>query len=268
MNALFIIILIIALIIIAYFINQRFTKKEHFISLLQVFNGLLEPDHHSIDQNKDLKNNQKEQNDDNINENMNENNINENIDENNKLIEKNNDQQTIQHLFKKCIFLRWNKEGVQKGTFYFYDYQYHLYLKETYSGKQITLWNIDDEKLAQLHNHKYHIYTFDVSKLYHKEKELLYHFSFQKNYHYLKIYPNNQNFTLHIKKYDPDMMNTSVHSKLNQNYQHILWNLYLFEKKIGAIYKRNNYYKIEVENAYQKYLNIFGIGLSLIIKMN
>jgi len=63
-------------------------------------------------------------------------------------------------------------------------------------------------------------------------------------------------------------MNTTINTELNQNYQHILWDLYLFEKKIGSIYKRNNYYKIEVENAYQKYLNIFGIGLSLIIKMN
>jgi len=265
MNALLIIILIIVLIIIVYFINQRFTQKEHFISLLKVFNGLLEPEniYHSNNQiknleKKDLKNNQQE------GQNNNER-INENNDINNN---DNNEQQNIQHIFKKCIFLRWNKEDIQKGTFYFYDYLYHLYLKETYSRNQINLWNMDDEKVAQLRNHKYHIYTFDVSKLYHKEKELLYHFSFQKDYNDLKIYPDNQNFTLHIKKYEHDIMNTTINTELNQNYQHILWDLYLFEKKIGSIYKRNNYYKIEVENAYQKYLNIFGIGLSLIIKMN
>ena len=265
---------------IAYFINQRFTQKEHFVSLLQVFNGLLEPDniHHTNDQyinlkNKDLNNNQKYQNNnDNKNNNDNENNNDNKNNNNNKnnIINDNNlnEQQNIQHLFKKCIFLRWNKEDIQKGTFYFYDFKYQLYLKETYFRNQIILWNINNEKLAQLQDHKYHIYTFDISKLYHKEKELLYHFSFQKDYNHLKIYPDNQNFTLHIKKYEHDMISTSVNSELNQNYQHILWNLYLFEKKIGAIYKRNNYYKIEIENAYQKYLNIFGIGLSLIIKMN
>lgn len=264
MNTLLIIVLIIVLIIIFYFFNQRFTQKENFISLLKVFNGLLEPEniHISNDRNenlekKDLKNNQQEVQ-----------NNNDKVNENNDINENNNDQQNIQHIFKKCIFLRWNKEGIQKGTFYFYDYQYQLYLKETYFRNQINLWNIDDEKVAKLRNHKYHIYTFDVAKLYYKEKDLLYHFSFQKDYNDLKIYPDNQNFTLHIKKYEHDIMNINVNTESNQNYQHILWDLYIFEKKIGSIYKRNNYYKIEVENSYQKYLNIFGIGLSLIIKMN
>ena len=86
-----------------------------------------------------------------------------------------------------------------------------------------------------------------------------------KGYNHLKINPENKNYNLYIKKHTQLMNNNNMSTNNNSNNNN--YDLYLFEKKIGNIYKKDNIYKIDVYDSYKKYLNLFGIGLGLIIKM-
>ena len=239
MNILHIIILIILLAIIYYFINIYINKKENFINLLQVFNNLLDDNEKNLNQNNDKK-------------------INQNNDKNKK-----EESIKIKQLFKKFIIIRYNKEKNNKATIYYYNYKKQLYMNFHINLNNFVLYNNNNELIGKMINNKYNNYTFNLSNIYENTINSIYHFSFQKDYNNIRIYPDDQNIILYIKKYKDNELNNQI----NKN-NHILYKLYVFEKDVGLIYKNGSYYKIEVEDTYKKYLNLYGIGIGLIIKMN
>ena len=245
------VILLLIIIIFFYFnkmlvndtINNNTDNNEHFTELLDVFNNLM------IYTNKQIiiKNHNFSSN--NINENKNENNI-KDITKDNIVKHSNN----IESLFKKNIYVIYNKESHNTFELYFYNYKNQLYLKCKIKNNDFMIVDKNNKEIGNLINNMYQTYKFSLKELY---EEDIFYFSFLKDYNTIKIYPENKTYHLYIKKYVPPSIKN----------EHILYTLYYFEKEIGYIYINNKSYKIELFDKYKNLLNLFGIGLALIIKM-
>ena len=251
MNYNILVILLLIIIIFFYFnkmlikdtINNNTDNNEHFTELLDVFNNLMSYTNKPII----IKNNNFSTN--NINENKNENNI-KDITKDNIVKHSNN----IESLFKKNIYVIYNKESHNTFELYFYNYKNQLYLKCKIKNNTFLIVDKNNKEIGSLINNMYQTYKFSLKELY---EEDIFYFSFLKDYNTLKIYPENKTYNLYIKKYViPSIKN-----------EPILYTLYYFEKEIGYIYINNKNYKIEIFDKYKNLLNLFGIGLALIIKM-
>ena len=243
MNYNILVILLLIIIIFFYFnkmlINDNLNNNEHFTELLDVFNNLMSyTNKHAIIKNIDSSSNN--------NENKNENkNIKDNI-----VNPKNN----IESLFKKNIYIIYNKESHNTFELYFYNYKNQLYLKCKIKNNSFLIVDKNNKEIGNLINNMYQTYKFSLKELYEDD---IFYFSFLKDYNTIKIVPENKTYHLYIKKYvSPNIKN-----------EHILYTLYYFEKEIGYIYINNKNYKIELFDKYKNLLNLFGIGLALIIKM-
>jgi len=232
-------------------INNFTNNNEHFTELLVVFNNLMNyTNKPPIIKNTDSNSN-------NINENKNKNkynNNNNNITKDNTTdtVVKNNNN--IESLFKKNIYIIYNKESHNIFELYFYNYKNQLYLKCKIKNNDFMIVDKNNKEIGSLINNIYQIYKFSLKELY---EEDIFYFSFLKDYNTIKIVPENKTYHLYIKKYvSPNIKN-----------KHILYTLYYFEKEIGYIYINNKNYKIELFDKYKNLLNLFGIGLALIIKM-
>jgi hypothetical protein len=248
MNYNILVILLLVIIIFFYFnkmlIKDNLKNNEHFTELLNVFNNLMSyTNKPPIIQNKDSSPN-------NINKNKNQNkNENKNI-KDNIVNPKNN----IESLFKKNIYIIYNKESHNAFELYFYNYKNQLYLKCIINNNNFMIVDKNNKEIGSLINNMYQTYKFSLKELYDED---IFYFSFLKDYNTIKIYPENKTYHLYIKKY----LNPSIKN------EHILYTLYYFEKEIGYIYINNKSYKIELFDKYKNLLNLFGIGLALIIKM-
>jgi len=227
-------------------------NNEHFTELLVVFNNLMNYSNKStIVKNKDdLKFNKITNN--------NENNDNEKDNKNNKnnkdTLMKNEKEKNLETLFKKNIYILYNRESNNIFELYFYNYKNQLYLKCRIKNNQFIIVDKNNKELGTLLNNMYQTYKFSLKELY---KEDIFYFTFLKDYNTLKIFPENQTYHLYIKK----------KSLSNIKNEHIINTLYYFEKEIGYIYINKKNYKIEIVDKYKNLLNLFGIGLGLIIKM-
>ena len=244
MNYNILVILFFIIIIFFYFnkmlINDTINNNnEHFTELLDVFNNLMSYTNKPIIiKNKDSSSNK-------INEIKNNNNIKDNVVKHSNKIES---------LFKKNIYVIYNKESHNTFELYFYNYKNQLYLKCKIKNNTFLIVDKNNKEIGSLINNMYQTYKFSLKELY---EEDIFYFSFLKDYNTIKIYPENKTYHLYIKKYViPSIKN-----------EHILYTLYYFEKEIGYIYINNKSYKIELFDKYKNLLNLFGIGLALIIKM-
>ena len=254
------------------FLNNILKKKEHFSPLLQVFNNLMNNNNNRdkivIINETDTQKNKKYQ---------------KFIDNEKNIIlkkEKEKEKNNIRDLFKKHILITYNKLSSTNSEFYFYNYKNQLYLKFQIKKNKFFILGKNNEELGKFIKNIYQTYIFNLEKIYENEhtkndnnynsnnkssdsnkssesSDNTYYFSFIKGYDQIKIYPENKNYNLYIKKY----------TKTINNENNINYDLYLFEKKIGHIYKKDNIFKIDVYDSYKKYLNLLGIGLGLIIKM-
>jgi len=235
-----ILVILLLIIIIFFYFNKMLIKdtinnnNEHFTELLDVFNNLMSYTNKPIIiKNKEFSSNK------------NNNNIKDNI-----VNPKNN----IESLFKKNIYIIYNKESHNTFELYFYNYKNQLYLKCKIKNNDFMIVDKNNKEIGNLINNMYQTYKFSLKELY---EEDIFYFSFLKDYNTIKIYPENKTYHLYIKKYViPSIKN-----------EHILYTLYYFEKEIGYIYINNKSYKIELFDKYKNLLNLFGIGLALIIKM-
>ena len=240
MNYNILVILLLIIIIFFYFnkmlINDNLNNNEHFTELLDVFNNLMSYTNKPVI----IKNIYSSS--DNLNENKN---LKDNV------IKHSNN---IESLFKKNIYVIYNKESHNTFELYFYNYKNQLYLKCKIKNNSFLIVDKNNKEIGNLINNMYQTYKFSLKELY---EEDIFYFSFLKDYNTIKIYPENKTYNLYIKKYvSPSIKN-----------EHILYTLYYFEKEIGYIYINNKNYKIELFDKYKNLLNLFGIGLALIIKM-
>ena len=244
MNYNIIVVLLLIIIIFFYFnkmlMRDNINNNEHFTELLVVFNNLMSYT------NKPAIIKKLDSSPDNINVNKNENN---NL-KNNNIKPSNN----IESLFKKNIYIIYNKESHNTFELYFYNYKNQLYLKCKIKNNGFMIVDKNNKEIGSLINNMYQTYKFSLKKLY---EEDIFYFSFLKDYNTIKIFPENKTYHLYIKKYVPP----------NIKNEDILYTLYYFEKEIGYIYINNKNYKIELFDKYKNLLNLFGIGLALIIKM-
>jgi hypothetical protein len=244
MNYNILVILLLIIIIFFYFNkmlindNKNNDNYEHFTELLVVFNNLM-----SYTNKPDIIKNK------NSSEDNNNNNNNNNI-KNNVIKHSNN----IVSVFKKNIYIIYNKESHNTFELYFYNYKNQLYLKCKIKNNTFLIVDKNNKEIGSLINNMYQTYKFSLKELY---EEDIFYFSFMKDYNTIKIYPDNKTYNLYIKKY----INPSVKN------EHIIYTLYYFEKEIGYIYINNKNYKIELFDKYKNLLNLFGVGLALIIKM-
>jgi hypothetical protein len=226
--------------------NYNINNNEHFTELLDVFNNLMNyTNKSSIIKNKNSISNN------NINENKNENNLKDKYNIKDIVVKHNNN---IESLFKKNIFVIYNKESHNTFELYFYNYKNQLYLKCKIKNNTFLIVDKNNKEIGNLINNMYQTYKFSLKELY---EEDIFYFSFLKDYNTIKIYPENKTYNLYIKKY--------VSSNIKN--EHIVYSLYYFEKEIGYIYINNKNYKIELFDKYKNLLNLFGIGIALIIKM-
>lgn len=238
MNYSILVILILIIIIFFYFNKMLYNKNnEHFTELLVVFNNLMNYSNKQvvIKNKDDLKFNK-----DDINDKDN--------------IIKNAKEKNIEKLFKKNIYIFYKKESNNAFELYFYNYKNQLYLKCKIRNNQFSIIDKNNKTLGSLISNMYQTYKFNLKELY---EEDIFYFTFLKNYNTIKIYPENQTYHLYIKK------NISYNTKN----KHLIYTLSYFEKEIGYIYINKKNYKIELVDKYKNLLNLFGIGLGLIIKM-
>ena len=250
-----ILVILFLIISIFYFFNKILNdttnnnniddnNNEHFTELLVVFNNLMNYSNKST-----ITKNNNENNNKNNNENNNKNNNKNNKD---KFI-INNKEKNIEDLFKKNIYILYNRESNNIFELYFYNYKNQLYLKCKIRNNHFIILDKNNKEIGKLLRNMYQTYKFSLKELYVDD---IFYFSFMKDYDTIKIYPENQTYNLYIKKY----VSSNIKNK------HIVYTLYYFEKEIGYIYINKNY-KIELFDKYKNLLNLFGIGLGLIIKM-
>jgi len=246
MNYNILVILFLIIIIFIYFNKMLHSDKnnEHFTELLVVFNNLMNySNKQTVTKNKDDLKFDK-------------------ITYNNKYIKNDKDnavnnttEKNLDNLFKKNIYILYNRESNSIFELYFYNYKNQLYLKCKIRNNQFIIVDKNNKEIGKLINNMYQTYKFSLKELY---EEDIFYFSFVKDYNTLKIFPENQTYHLYIKK-----KNISSYIKN----EHILYTLYYFEKEIGCIYINKKNYKIELLDKYKNLLNLFGIGIGLIIKM-
>jgi hypothetical protein len=126
----------------------------------------------------------------------------------------------------------------------FYDKNYNNYTNLYIDQQNIKLYDPNNNIIGKLISEIYNKFTLNID--YYNKNNI--HIDFYNNFNELKLYVEDDDKYFYIKNIDNE------------------YSIFLFNKNIGKIYYDNSYYKIIVYEDYKNYLNLFGIGLILLLR--